>query len=235
MSRTDFILLTVVLIFTNAGNLAAQDCRIFFPSKDGAITELTQFDKNGSPVSYSSQKIIKSSATSKGLAVRYQQTLTDAKDGKTFTTEMEAKCEGGKFYVDMKEFFRGMNLESYQSAPEMKVMVDGDAMFYPSDLHAGQVLPDGKVTAKINTSGFTMLTMYVNLSNRKCESIETVTTPAGTFECFKITQDVEAKAIVKVLSADIYWLAEGVGLVKSESYDKKGKLIVSSQLTKFVN
>jgi hypothetical protein len=75
--------------------------------------------------------------------------------------------------------------------------------------------------------------MYVNLSNRKCAAIESVTTPAGTFECYKITQDVEAKAIVKVLATDITWLAEGVGVVKSESYDKKGKLMGSSQLTKF--
>ena len=213
-------------------NVNAQECRMFFPSAVGNVIELTQFDKNGSPVSYSTQRILKRNESSKGLMVRYQQTLTDAKDGKTFTNEMEVKCVGDKFYVDMNDLFKGMNLESYQAAPEMKVTVDGDDLYYPSDLKAGSVLPDGKVSAKISTGGFTMLTMYVNLSNRKCEGIESVTTTAGTFECYKISQDVEAKAIAKVLSTEISWLAEGIGLVKSESYDKKGKLMGSYQLTK---
>lgn len=228
-------LLVLISVFAFAGFTKAQDCKLFFPSKEGSVVELTQYDKKGSPTTYSTQKVIERTETAKGLTIRYQQILKDAKDDKTFTTEMGVKCENGKFYVDMNELFKGMNLESYQSAPEMQVTVDGDALFYPSDLHAGSTMPDGKVTAKVNTGGFTMLTMYVYLTNRKCEGIETITTPAGTFECYKITQDVEAKAIMKVLSTDISWLAEGVGLVKSESYDKKGKLIGSSQLTKFEN
>ena len=233
MNKINFFVPVIFFILFRLNGVNAQECRMFFPSTEGTVIEMTQFDKNGKPTSYSTQNIIKRNETAKGLTVRYQQTLKDAKDDKTFTNEMEVRCESGKFYVDMTDLFKGMNLESYQSSPEMQVTVDGDAMFYPSDLSPNSVLPDGKVTAKINTNGFTMLTMYVNLSNRKCAAIESVTTPAGTFECYKITQDVEAKAIVKVLATDITWLAEGVGVVKTESYDKKGKLMSSSQLTKF--
>jgi len=233
MNKINFFLLAFFTVLFNVGGVVAQDCRMFFPTDEGTMVEMTYFDKNGKPTSYATQNILNRNETAKGLNVRYKQTIKDAKDDKTFASEMEVKCEGGKFYVDMNDLFKGMNLESYQSSPEMQVTVDGDALYYPSDLNTNSVLPDGKVTAKVTTGGFTMVTMYVNLTNRKCAGIESVTTPAGTFECYKITQDVEAKAIVKVLSTEITWLAEGVGVVKSESYDKKGKLMGSSQMTKF--
>ena len=235
MSKINFLLLAIALIFVDGLSVIAQDCRVFFPSKEGSIVELTQFDKNGSPVSVATKKVTKRDETSKALTVCSEQLFKNVNDDKTFTHELVEKCEDGKFYIDIDELFKGMNLESYQSAIEMKVTVEGDAIFYPSDIKPGSVMPDGKVTAKINTGGFTMLTMYVILSNRKCVAIDSVTTPAGTFECYKITQDVEAKAIMKVLSTEISWIAEGVGLVKSESYDKKGKLLSSSQLTKIEN
>jgi len=233
MIKDNILYSVLILALTFGGIVKAQDCRMFFPSTEGTVLEITQFDKKGAPQSYTTQKIIERKESTKGVVVRYQQTIKDDKQKEPYTAELSVKCENGKFYLDINDLFKGMNLESYQSSPEMQVVVDGDALFYPSDIHAGSTFPDGKVTAKVNTNGFTMLTMYVNLSNRKCDAIESVTTPAGTFECYKITQDVEAKAIMKFSGTETTWLAEGVGVVKTESYDKKGKLTGSSELTKF--
>ena len=79
------------------------------------------------------------------------------------------------------------------------------------------------------------MTMNISITNRKIVGKESVTTPAGTFECDKITSDltVETKmAIGFTLSfSTVEWLAPKVAVVKSESY-KKGKLQGYSLLAK---
>lgn len=59
---------------------------------------------------------------------------------------------------------------------------------------------------------------------------ETVQTPAGTFDCIKISCEMKGK--VMLFSQTEYgneWYAEGVGLVKSEVVTKKGK-VLSTQI-----
>ena len=48
----------------------------------------------------------------------------------------------------------------------------------------------------------------------------------GTFSCFKITQTVEADypLIGKQHFTSITWIGKGMGVIKTEAYDKKGKL-----------
>jgi hypothetical protein len=82
-------------------------------------------------------------------------------------------------------------------------------------------------------SGFVVLTINMNVTNRKVESFETVETPAGKFECVKITYDSESKTkLFKTTSTNIEYLAKGVGVVKTETFDKKGRKSSSMMLTK---
>jgi len=60
-----------------------------------------------------------------------------------------------------------------------------------------------------------------------------VTTPAGTFDCIKMTQDTDVKAIFKMKAKTTTWYTKGVGMVKTENYDKNGKVESSTVLTKF--
>ena len=79
-----------------------------------------------------------------------------------------------------------------------------------------------------------MVTMTIEIVNRVVESIEEVTTPAGTFECFKLNYDVKSKiGFIKQNYKNSVWYAKGIGAVKTETYDKKGKLDGTTLLTKF--
>jgi len=69
------------------------------------------------------------------------------------------------------------------------------------------------------------------VKNRQVGNRETLTTPAGKFDCIKIKQDVVTKTGFTVTIETVQWYAEGVGVVKSESY-RKDKLIGYSELTK---
>jgi hypothetical protein len=67
--------------------------------------------------------------------------------------------------------------------------------------------------------------------NRKVEAVENLTTPAGTFECYKISYDIATKMMVNVKAKATEWYSNGVGMVKSETYSTDGKLIGSNVLT----
>ncbi len=56
-------------------------------------------------------------------------------------------------------------------------------------------------------------------------------TPAGTFDCFVIEETITSKAMMqKDVEKNISWYAYGIGLVKEETYDKKGRLVSTTLL-----
>lgn len=77
-----------------------------------------------------------------------------------------------------------------------------------------------------------MMNMSTTIKNRKVEAIENVTTPAGTFKCFKISYDIVTDTFLKkVTSKAVQWYSENVGMVRTESYGQNGKLDSYSVLT----
>jgi hypothetical protein len=66
--------------------------------------------------------------------------------------------------------------------------------------------------------------MSALIANRKVEAVEDISVKAGTFKSYKFTGDVNATAMgIKVQTNVIEWYAKGVGIVKTETYEK-GKL-----------
>ena len=77
----------------------------------------------------------------------------------------------------------------------------------------------------INTGAPVSVNMTVTTQNRKVEAEEKITTPAGTFDCLKITYDMVSKiGFVKVQGSSVEWYSPGTGTIRSESYNKRGKL-----------
>ena len=70
------------------------------------------------------------------------------------------------------------------------------------------------------------------IKDRKVVGKETVTTAAGTFECFKVEQTTEMDmGFVKREMKGVSFIAEGIGVVRSESFDKNGDLESYSEIT----
>ncbi len=227
---TYFFLFTIGLSLSFS--LSAQECKFYFPTEKGTIIEMTNYNKKGKVAATMTQKILEKQEVDGEMVVRFEQRSRDAKGKNEVTTEMEVKCKDGKFYFELDNYLQGMNIEGYAESPDMDVVVDSDDIFFPSDMKAGQTLPDGAMSLKVMTNGIPMMNMKVNISNRKVGEMESVTTPAGTFDCYVLTQDVEVKSLMKIKTSEKTWLAEDIGVVKTESFDKKGKLMAWSELTK---
>jgi hypothetical protein len=65
------------------------------------------------------------------------------------------------------------------------------------------------------------------------EALENMTTPAGTFKCYKIASTIETKSMISITTHTVEWMAKDVGVVRSENYNKKGKLTSYMVLTSF--
>ena len=139
------------------------------------------------------------------------------------------RCENGVFYVDMDSYMDEETMAAYET---MEVTVEATDMGYPSVMTAGQVLKDASLTAAIANQGVTMFTMKIDITNRKVLGSEKLTTPAGTFDCIKITHDVSTRLIMKISATSVIYLSREIGVVKTESFNKKGKLVSYDILTK---
>ena len=149
--------------------------------------------------------------------------------GKELTNaEGTYKCEGGNFSVDMKAMLPG---DQSRAMKDMEVKTNNATLNYPSTLIVGSKLADNEFTADTYTGGMKLMSMTLKVTDRKVEGKENITTPAGTFECYKITSNQNIKAIFNMNIQTTEWFSPNIGVIKTESY-RKGELSSSMMITK---
>jgi hypothetical protein len=201
---------------------------MYYPDMENAQLEYKQYDKKGGLTGSSIQKItgIKKSAGSTEVEVTSES--FDAKGKSLGSVPLKARCEGGVYYIDMKNYMNQQSMESYE---DMEMSLEGGNLEIPANMKAGDILKNGDMKMSFSSGGMTIMNMTINVSNRKVEAVENLTTPAGTFECCKISFDIATKMMINVKAKGTEWYAKNVGMVKSESYSTDGKLMGSTVLT----
>jgi hypothetical protein len=223
------LLLIAVFCYSSVAALIAQDCPMYYPAKENTQMEYKQYDKKGGLSGSSVQKItgIKKSAGSTEVAISSES--FDAKGKSLGTANLKARCEGGVFFIDMSNYLNQQSTDAYK---DMEMSVEGGSLEMPSGMKAGDALKDGDLKMSFSSGGMTVMNMSVSITNRKVEAVENLTTPAGTFECYKISYDIATKMMgINVKMKGIEWYAKNVGMVKSETYNKDAKLQGSTVLS----
>lgn len=198
--------------------------------RQGVSFELTNYDKKGKVTSIQHQKINSVEADGDGFKANVSLEVSNEKGKNLSEGNYGIECKDGVLYMDMSGMFDPRSMAGFK---DMEMEMTGSALEFPAKLIPGQTLPDGNITMKASSGGMTLMTMTLEVTNRKVEATEVVTTPAGTFECVKISQETEMKAIIKRKFRTVSWFAIGVGMVKSENLDEKGNVESSTVLTKF--
>lgn len=94
------------------------------------------------------------------------------------------------------------------------------------DIAEGEKIPSGKFT--IRTS---FMKADLKISKGKYEGFEKVSVPAGTFDCLKVSYKMKKRILYLPRTTYVtQWYAEGIGLVKEETADKKHRLKQSKTL-----
>ncbi len=198
-------------------------CKTYYPFEEGSKFEITNYNKKGKKegsINYEVTNVQNNVATVKTI-------IFDAKGKEITTTDYKITCVGNSISIDFKSL---MNPDMFKQYKDMDVDFTGTNVELPNNLQLGQSLKDANMNMAINMGGMKM-NMSINMVNRTVDKKESITTPAGTFDCFALSYNSEMKMGMKMKFSIKEWIAEGVGVVRNESYNKNGKLMGYSELT----
>jgi hypothetical protein len=198
--------------------LSAQDCKTYLFLQKNKVVEMTIYNKkgeaNGRKVYQVSDVVTTGGVTSGNLATE----MFD-KNGKSMAKAASTvRCDGGVMMIDMKMMMPQEQQEKYNN---MEAKADNVYLEYPSGMHVGDALKDGTMSMEMNNNGMQQ-TVNMTIRERKILNQESVTTSAGTWDCYKI--GFKCKMGVKMGPINIpfnfdgtEWYSPGFGVVKSES------------------
>ncbi|MEX0272848.1 MAG: hypothetical protein AB3N16_00545 [Flavobacteriaceae bacterium] len=201
-------------------------CSKYYPFKDGATLQYTLFDKKGKgdgQIDYTIHKTSDNGATLK-------TSLTDKKGRHVFTSDYGITCTGNGISIDFQSLVPSHMVSQYEEMG-VDMNIDGTDIELPNELRVGQELNDAHVNVTINMAGMKMK-KSVTTTGRKGEKKETISNPAGNFECYVIseTNHTETMNMGQAMTNRI-WLSEGIGIIKQESYKKNGALLSRMELS----
>lgn len=160
-----------------------------------------------------------------GNSITYRSEMFDDKDKTMGGMEFTISCNNEVLMIDMRNFIPATSMQQIESLDNAEVTVEGVDMTFPRNLSTGMKLDDSYISMKASVSGMTILTTTVETTERKVEGKEDITTSMGTFSCFKITSKSNTKAgFMKMESSDVLYLHPVEGFLRTETYDKKGRL-----------
>ena len=152
----------------------------------------------------------------------------DAKGKSISKATNNMKCENGVMQINMKTFIPPPQLEQIKT----ESTTASDAYLeYPANMNVGDQLKDGQFNMDYESTSGLKSSIEISITERKVEGKETVTTPAGTWECFKISAKNKIDSKISNIGIPITmsvteWFAPEFGIVKTES--KTGKTEITS-------
>lgn len=229
----------------------SQDCAKFlFLQKDKTV-EISVYDKKGEPNGRTVYQVGNVATSGGSTTGTINSEIFDKKGNSKGKANSTVVCTGGELRIDMK--FMLPPQENQQFGMNAEVNAQNSYLSYPNTIKVGDQLPDGNLSIDLSHNGppapgstppaggppaggpppppglGKSLTMVI--SNRKVEGQESVTTTAGTWDCFRISY--KSKLTVKtgpfgfpVNVEGVEWYAPGFGVVKSQS--KYGSTAVTS-------
>jgi hypothetical protein len=221
-----------LLLFVSFKSVA-QTCQNFYFFKPGAVVETSLFDKKGKPDGKTVCAVKAVENTSTGKKSSFVNTVLSESGKKQTEVKGTAQCQEGNLMLDLRNF---VNEDQMKAFKDMEVRSAEAYLEYPSLMTVGAALPDGVFHMDVFNSGNSFGSVDVTVKNRKVVGKEDVTSPAGTWSCYKITYTSVVKTMMMGIGFPIEmlvteWYAPGFGVFKTETYSTKGKLMGSSLVT----
>jgi hypothetical protein len=195
----------------------SQDCTSYYFLQNNKTIEMTIYNKKGEAGGRNVYAVSDVQNNNGAVTATVNSELFNRKGKSSAKGKSEITCNGSNLMVDMKMLLPQEQQEQYASA---EAKVDKAYIEYPASMNAGDQLKDANFHMEVDNHGLKSI-VTMNLENRKVVGKESVTTPAGTWETYKITftGKLNVKTIVGI-NFDISgteWYAPGFGVVKTES------------------
>ena len=203
----------------------SQDCKTYYYLQNNKITEVTMYNKKGN----ASGKLVYTVSDFKSTAGTSSATLTTETFDKKGKSEIKStgvvKCTKGVIMMDMK-----MSMPPGQPLGITNAKTESVFIEYPGAMKIGDDLKEAHMQIETETKGMQQ-SVTLDIINRKVTGKEKVTTPAGTWDCYVITNITKLK--IKTMGIGIpmnmeltEWFAPGFGMVKTKS--KYGETLITA-------
>lgn len=210
-----------------------QDCKSYYFLQNNAEIEMSIYDGKGTLVAKNIEKVLNVNRTANVISSNFSTTLKDAKGKNLSNGSGKFQCNGTEVLLDLQ-----MAMPNIPQLQNMKMEPGSNEIYlsYPATLKEGQTLAGGEKEMHGNMNGME-ISMLLKVSDRKVGAKEKITTPAGTWDCYKITYKlsftVQMMGTNFPMDLDLNatdWFAPGFGIVKTDS-ERGGTLMGSMQIT----
>lgn len=164
-----------------AVNKTGGNCANNLYFRKGTIVNATTYDGNGKVLGLQTTKVTKVYSQDGATVSELDMNTTNAAGKDEKIIKAEYRCDGENLVMDMN-FLRNSSAGT---------SVKASGLYFPLQLKVGQSLPDAGHTINISSNGKDMK-IKSEIKQRKVEAKETITTPAGKFEAYKISAIIEA-------------------------------------------
>jgi hypothetical protein len=222
------IILAAAIAVAAFFDAAAQSCKDYLLLKNNRKVEMTIYSKRGKEDGKQVWNVSNLKTSGKTTTATINSEFFDGKGKSINKAVNEVQCTGGALQMNLKMMLSEAQLKQMNNAT---ATATGEFLEYPASIKEGDVLKDGSLKIDYNMDGGMKASMELTITERTVGSKESITSPAGTWECFKITSN--QKIVSKIGGIGIpmkmsvtEWFAPGAGVIKTES--KFGSTLITS-------
>lgn len=224
--------MSFLLVLSFAVTSWSQKCDDYGHLEEGNSWTLTQYNKRGKETGATDYKVLSKKTVDGNVEWEIQTVIKDKKDEEMSDVTATAICDGETIRLDMSQF---MNSTAMESMEGMNMEIDAGEVIYPFEMTEETDLPDASITIKAKSGGMTLVEIKTTVFDRKVLGLEEITTPAGTFQAYKISQSTRVEnRILNMETSSIDWYVPGFTVVRSEYFNKRGKEDGYSEITEFI-
>jgi hypothetical protein len=205
--------------------------------RKGAKVNTSSYDGQGNEIARSVTTVAKVFTNGKMTISELEMKNTDKDGANEKVSKASYKCDGKIFYMDMSGLVPG---------GKQTTEIETSGLELPFAVSVGDTLPDSDYTIVMRADG-NVRKIKSHIKERKVESKETVRTPGGSFECYKISSEIEteidmpgldekSKKVMEEVKKKmgknkmIMWYAPDITIVKME-FHMGEKLVSRTEVT----
>lgn len=227
-----YLLLTITTLLSLM-SIHAQDCKSNLYMTNNAKMQMTIYDKKGKPSAVQTIQVTQVKNSGGEYESTVNTSMADEK-GKSISSGTGIyRCANGVFSADMKMALPQEGMGNMGTEAKVEPVY----LEYPASMSVGQALKDAEFKMDMTMKGGMAGSLTFKAQNRKVAAKESVSSPAGTWEAFVISYEGNVKTRMAGIGLPGFdftakeWYVPGMGIVKSETYGKNGKVMGSTLLT----
>ncbi len=215
------------ILLLAATTLMGQESVPYFCNVPNTVLEYTRTTAQGDVKWYHTMRIGSVKAGEDAAVINYTSHILNHKRKPYYGDEpakLSASIFDGKVTLNVAESVAAIFRTILPSG--VTIASSGGESSLPADLAPGDTLPD--INSSVKALG---LTMRITVTERKVLREESISTPAGKFDCVVIRERKVEKGMGRNRHtvADT-WYARGTGMVRHDTYDPNLKLLTSEVL-----